>query len=215
MRFAAALTAAGLLLITLVAAGVLPAGHETLAQSTTTIRVGDFWFCDPAGPQPCAPPHDTAVNVGDTVVWEWGPGGAGTGAPHTTTHCADNFTSCSGPREWDSSPAMAAGTFSHTFGPEDAGQSFLYLCQLHPVQMRGAITVLAAQPSPSPQPSPTPSSSPPATATPAPVQVQPRVVPVAGGAPPAEGGQTPLWPAVAAGGLLIASAAVALRRLRR
>ena len=75
------------------------------------------------------------------MVWEWGAGGAGTLASHTSTQCADDFTSCGGPREWDSSPSRTAGTFSHTFGPEDAGTTFLYRCQVHPFTMRGRIIV--------------------------------------------------------------------------
>ncbi len=118
-------------------------GGDRAEAATVTIRVGDFWFCDPAGPQ-CAQPHDTIIEVGDTVVWEWGPGGAGTAVPHTTTACAEVIftgTLCSPPREWDSSPSKATGTFSHTFGAEDAGQTFLYRCLIHPSFMKGRIIV--------------------------------------------------------------------------
>src|SRR3989304_2836584 len=137
-----------------------PLGGSAQA-ATATVRIGDNFFCDPSGPQPCSQPHDTTVDVGDTVAWEWGPGGAGTTVPHTTTHCADNFSTCSGPREWDSSPSTTSGTFSHTFGPEDAGTTFLYRCQIHPVQMRGQITVVAPRaPTSTPTPTPFPQPSP-------------------------------------------------------
>ncbi|MEE8347564.1 MAG: hypothetical protein V3S20_09470 [Dehalococcoidia bacterium] len=97
------------------------------------------------------------MNVGDAVVWEWGPGGSGTLAPHTVTHCADSLDSCGGARAWDSSPATTTGTFSHTFGPEDAGKTFLYRCQIHPTTMRGRIIVQAiAAPTPTNTPTPTP-----------------------------------------------------------
>src|SRR3990170_4845494 len=149
MRFAAALAAAGLSLIALAAVVHLP-NHEALAQPATTIQVGDYYFCDSSYENGVC---DTTVNAGDAVVWEWGPGGSGVGSSHTTTNCADSFTLCGGPREWDSvNPLQTSGTFPHTFGAEDAGQTFLYICQIHPLEMRGQINVLvAAQPTPTPQ----------------------------------------------------------------
>jgi len=223
MRFAAALAAAGLSLIVL-AAVTLPAGHEALAQpATTAIQVGDYYFCDPSHEGGVC---ETTVDAGDTVEWQF----AGN-QPHTTTECSDGHDTCSAPHLWDS-PLMDSGSFSFTF---DAPGTYLYRCQAHPIEMRGQVTVLAAaEPSASPQasplavtptpvgqpgagpsaePSPSPQASPLAV-TPTPAG-QPSAVPSGGGAPPAGGGATPLWPAVAAGGLLIASAAVALHRLRR
>ena len=117
-----------------------PDGPEPAEAATVTVRVGDIFFCDPAS-TPCAQPHGTTISVGDTVTWEWGPGGAGTGLSHTTTHCADNLTSCLGPREWDSTPVQTSGTFSHSFGLEDEGGTFLYRCQVHPLTMQGSIIV--------------------------------------------------------------------------
>ena len=200
MRFAAAPAAAGLSLIVL-AAVTLPAGHEALAQpATTTIQVGDYYFCDPSHEGGVC---ETTVDAGDTVEWQF----AGN-QPHTTTECSDGHDTCSAPHLWDS-PLMDSGSFSFTF---DAPGTYLYRCQAHPIEMRGQVTVLAAgEPSPSPQASPQAS---PLAVTPEPAG-QPSAVPSGGGAPPPEGGRTPLWPAVAAGGLLIASAAVALHRLRR
>lgn len=232
----AALAIAGLSLVAL-AGFALSAGFSAHAQATVTIQVGDFWFCDPSGPQPCGQPYNTFVNVGDTVVWDWGPSGAGTAAPHTTTHCADDFTNCDGPREWDSADfSQTSGSFSYSFGPEDAGKSFLYRCQIHPAQMRGVITVLAADPfptptpiltpTPTPQPSPEPSTQPTPqpspqvllaestpSAGPAPVDVLPLAVPAGGGEPPSDGGASvPWWLALAGAGLLVATSALALRR---
>ncbi|MEE8347116.1 MAG: hypothetical protein V3S20_07200, partial [Dehalococcoidia bacterium] len=94
----------------------------------------------------------------------WGAGGSGTSFPHTTTNCADNFTTCSGPREWDSSPSKTTGTFSHTFGSEDAGKTFLYRCQIHP-SMQGRIIVQAIG---SPTPTPTPVAPTPTPVAPTP-----------------------------------------------
>jgi plastocyanin len=211
MRFVAALAAAGLSLIALAAAALIAAGGDALAQPTTTVQVGDVYFCDPSYAGGVC---ETTVNAGDAVVWEWGPGGSGVGNSHTTTNCADSFTLCGGPREWDSGdPLQTSGTFAHTFGAEDAGQTFLYRCQIHPLEMRGRIAVLAAaEPSPSPQASPQ-ASAPAATPTPA---AQPSAVPAGGTVPPAEGGAVLWWVAVVVGGMLIASAAVlAARGLRR
>ena len=117
-----------------------PDGPEPAEAATVTVRVGDIFFCDPAS-TPCAQPHGTTISVGDTVTWEWGPGGAGTGLSHTTSHCADNLSSCLGPREWDSTPVQTSGTFSHSFGLEDEGGTFLYRCQVHPLTMQGSIAV--------------------------------------------------------------------------
>jgi plastocyanin len=138
-----------------------PFGSGPAEAATVTVRVGDNWFCDPTGPQPCTQPHDTTVSVGDTVTWEWGASGGGTTFIHTTTHCADDFSTCSEPREWDSSPAKTSGTFSWTFGSEDAGKTFLYRCQVHPLTMRGRIIVQGpATPTPAPTPTPTPTPIP-------------------------------------------------------
>ncbi|MEE8347565.1 MAG: hypothetical protein V3S20_09475, partial [Dehalococcoidia bacterium] len=144
--------------------------------ATVTVRIGDFWFCDSAGPQPCSQPHDTQVSAGDTVVWEWGAGGSGTSFSHTTTNCADNFTTCSGPREWDSSPSKTTGTFSHTFGSEDAGKTFLYRCQIHPTTMQGRIIVQAIA-TPTPTNTPTPTTPTPTPTTPTPTLTPPTSTP--------------------------------------
>jgi len=201
MRFAAALAAAGLSLIAL-AAVVLPAGHEALAQpATTTIQVGDYYFCDQSYVNAVC---ETTVNEGDTVEWQF----AGSQL-HSTTECSGDLETCSAPHLWDS-PLMDSGSFSFAF---DTPGTYLYRCQAHPIEMRGQINVLAAaQPSPSPQASP--QASPPA-ATPTPA-AQPSAVPSGGGAPPADGGAALWWIAAAVGGMLIGSAALlAARGLRR
>lgn len=196
------------------------AGPSARAQSTTTVRIGDIWFCDPSYQNGVC---ETTVTAGDTVVWDWGVSGSGTTFSHTTTNCADNYTSCSGPREWDSG-VQTSGTFSHAFGPEDAGKTFLYLCQIHPLQMRGSITVVAAPtptpqptPTPTPQPSPVPGSSPtPAAATATPAGPTPAAVPNGGGAPPAAGQELSWLAGLGLGGLALAVAAgAAVRAARR
>jgi hypothetical protein len=198
MRFAAALAAAGLLLIAAAVAIFLPPqAGGALAQSTATIEVGDLYFCDLSYEGGVC---ETTVDAGDTVEWQF----AGN-QPHTTTECSDGLGTCSASHLWNSE-FMTTGSFSFTFG---APGTYLYRCQAHPIEMRGQVTVLAAaQPSPSPQASPQ-ASAPAATPTPT---VQPGAVPSGGGAPPTEGGAALWWIAIAGGGLLIASAAVLAAR---
>ena len=197
MRIVAALAAAGLSLIATATALLLPPGHQTLAQSTATIQVGDYYFC---GPSYQGGVCETTVDAGDTVEWEFG------GAQvHTTTECSDDHDNCSAPHLWDSGP-LSSGSFSFTF---DTPGTYLFRCQAHPDQMRGSVTVLAAtQPTPTPQasPQPTPQASPAAqTPTAAP---QPSAVPPAGSAPPPAGAAAYWWLAIVGGGVLIASAAM-------
>jgi len=206
MRFAVALAAAGLSLFALAAAVLLPAGRETLAQpATTTVDVGDYYFCAPSFENSVC---ETTVNAGDTVEWQF----AGN-VQHTTTACSDNHDVCSAPYLWDS-PILASGSFSYTF---DTPGTFLYRCQFHPGQMRGSVTVVAAaQATPTPQPTPiTTAQASPGGATPTPA-AQPGAVPSGGGAPPAGAGATLSWLAVVAGGMMVAAAAVIVARgLRR
>ncbi len=189
--------------------------------ATVTVRIGDSWFCDPVGPQPCTQPHDTTISVGNTVTWEWGAGGSGTAVVHTTTACADNFGTCSGPREWDSGAAQNSGTFSHTFSPEEAGKTFLYRCQIHPTSMRGRIIVQGAPTptlAPTPAPTPTPLPTPPATSSPTPtVTLTPPVpsvirLPATGGQPSGASG----FPfAIAIGVLVMGAGGLYTVRMRR
>ena len=198
MRFAVALAAVGLSMIALAAAVLLPAGRETLAQpATTTVQVGDYYFCDPSYLNGVC---ETTVDEGDTVEWQF----AGNEL-HSTTECGDDHDTCSAPHLWDS-PLMDSGSFSYTF---DTPGTYLYRCQAHTFEMRGQVTVLAAA-----QPTPTPQASPLAvTPTPA---VQASVVPSGGGAPPADAGATLSWLVVVAGGMMVAAAAVIVARgLRR
>ncbi len=190
---------------------VFDAEREARAQMTTTIQVGDLWFCGPSLPNGVC---DTTIRVGDTVVWQW----VGVSF-HTTTECGGNLDVCPEPHLWDS-PAQKTGTFAFTFNSPGA---YVYRCQVHATVMRGRITVLAATPQPTATPSPTPlaSASPsPSPGAPAPT---PGALPAGGGAPPSQPpGQGPLaaaawWLALAAGGgiLLIAAAGLVVRTLRR
>ncbi len=206
----------------------LPASAQPAA-APVSIDIGDIWFCDPGGPQPCAQPFNTTVDVGDTVTWEWGPGGIGTLLSHTTTHCPnDDWPTCSGTRDWDSG-IKTSGTFSFTFDTEDAGKTFFYRCLIHST-MFGNITV---NPLPTPTATPTTTATTPApTATPAsetppsptatatPPAPTPTAVlgvtelPTTGGEP--TGGSSALpWLAVAIGALIVTSGGLALAYQRR
>lgn len=176
-------------------------GDRVRAQETTTIVVGDFFFCDASFTGGVC---ETTVNVGDTVEWSW------SGSfPHTSTECGGDLDLCAEPHLWDSG-TKTAGTFSFTF---DSPGTFVYRCQIHPDQMRGRITVRASE-----QETPTPTTAPTAPPTPAPTteQATPQQVPTAGGPPP--NGSAPLSQALlmaAGAGLLLLGAGAALRAARR
>ena len=180
------------------------------AQTTTTVQMGDLWFCDPSFQNGVC---DTTVTAGDTVEWVW----VGS-QPHTTTECAGDLDSCGSPHLWDS-PVQTGGTFSFTF---DAPGTFLYRCQVHPLEMRGVITVLAPQPTPTPTPtrvaSPTPGPTPTPTqaVSPTPASPAPAAVPNGGGPPRDESAWAWASPLLIAGSVLaFAGAGLARTVFRR
>ena len=100
--------------------------------ATVNILVGDFWFCS-AGFQSgvCL----TTVTLGDTVSWDFSPATF----VHTSTDCAGNCGSPPFGSVWDSGFVAGNGPkFQHTF---NSAGVFLYYCTLHPLFMRGQITV--------------------------------------------------------------------------
>ena len=132
----------------------LPAIFATpaAAQQTANVAVGDIWFCDSSFSNGIC---NTQITAGDTVVWDFGSGNL----PHTATECGASCDTPTGTPLWDSGVLQGSGTFSHTFNTPG---TFLYVCQVHPFQMRGEIVVQAAQqPTPdSPQPTNTTGVSP-------------------------------------------------------
>ena len=187
------------------------AGGEARAQARLKVEVGDLWFCQPAFQNGVC---ETAITAGDTVEWQW----AGT-EHHTSTECGGDLDICPEPHLWDS-PVQTAGTFSFTF---DSPGTYVYRCQIHPSEMRGAIVVLAAdQPTPTPNftsspsvPPPTPSPMPSLSAselTPAPA-----VVPAGGGMSPGTDGppQKQLFMMAAGSVLLLAASLLTVANLRR
>ena len=103
--------------------------------ATVDVLVGDFWFCS-AGFQNGVCP--TTITVGDTVSWDF----SGASFTHTTTDCAGDCGSPPFGTEWDSGFVAGGGpAFQHTF---NSAGVFLYRCTIHPLQMRGQITVTGA-----------------------------------------------------------------------
>lgn len=111
------------------------------APQTHTIDVGNFWFCAPQFQNGVC---ETAIEAGDTVVWDF----SAATATHSTTECG---ASCDTPAMtplWDSgliSPASPSRMFQRPF--DEAGV-YLYRCQVHPLQMRGRIVVGGDLPTP-------------------------------------------------------------------
>ncbi len=98
------------------------------------VDVGDIWFCS-SGFQGAS--CDTFIEAGDTVNWNW----VGF-LPHNVVECGNNWSkglSCTG-ADWSSS-TQTAGNFNRQF---DTPGVYYYLCTVHPVTMKGTITVASA-----------------------------------------------------------------------
>ena len=178
--------------------------HPAAAQETTTIAVGNFWFCDVSFQNGVC---ETTINAGDTVAWNF----SSATATHTTTECGDSCDAPSGSPFWDSGSVSDGSTFQFTFNEPG---TYSYRCNIHPSPMRGRITVLAAQD----EPTATPKASPPPDDSPS-ASMEPTVV-----APPATGqgmqseAAYATWfvVALAASGVAMAGlGAATLRRARR
>lgn len=111
----------------------LAANTRPAEAATVTVAVGDTYFCDPAhmGVQ-CV----TAIDVGDTVVWDFASSANG----HTTTSCG---ASCDTPDGalWDSGSIEGSSipnTFEFTF---DEPGVYDYVCTFHPFAQMGRIVV--------------------------------------------------------------------------
>ena len=167
------------------------------AQETTTIAVGNFWFCDSSFQNGVC---ETTINAGDTVAWDF----SGVTVTHTTTECGD---SCDAPGDsplWNSGTVSDGSTFQFTFSEPG---TYSYRCNIHPSPMRGQITVLAAQEELAATPD---ASPPPDDSSPSPAVVAP---PVTGQGMQSEAGALP-WTAVAlaASGVALAGLGAAMLR---
>jgi plastocyanin len=178
---------------------------EARAQGTIEVEGGNNWFCDPSFELDVC---ETVVSAGDTVLWAIVEG------VHTVTQCNSSFAVCPPAGGYDSGILNVGGSFAYTF--TEPGRVYYY-CALHPVEMRGVVTVLAAETPPAaPMASPSPpveeSRSPgPDSATPA---ITPASVPATGG-PPAGGDAQTILAFAAAATIGVLAGAVGLRRLAR
>ncbi len=96
-------------------------------------------------------PATTTVHIGDTVTWAMS---SVTGDPHTVT---SGTSAGSADGKFTSGLIYPGGHYSHKF--TTAG-TYPYFCQIHPEQMKGTVTVVAASPTPGPTPRPTPGPTP-------------------------------------------------------
>jgi plastocyanin len=131
--------------------GLFVLAGTTAGQSTAAISIVGLSFT----------PADVTINAGDTVTWTVTQAVAD---PHTVTSGSGTPSGV-----FDSKITLHnnGDTFSYTFAT--AG-TFPYYCQIHPTQMKGTVTVLAAAgqsgPPASAPPSASPASAAPASAAP-------------------------------------------------
>ena len=108
--------------------------HAAEAGTGATVDVGDIWFCD-SGFQGGS--CDTFIEAGDTVTWNW----VGF-LPHNVVECGTSWNkglACAG-ADW-SSATQTSGSFSRQF--DTPGVTY-YLCTVHPITMKGTVTVASA-----------------------------------------------------------------------
>ena len=192
--------------LALVLGGLAP-GQRADAVATTTITVGDDYFCGPSYEGTTCP---VTVTAGDTVVWRYSAGNS----VHTSSGAA-----------WDSGALHVGGTYSRTFSSPGV---FSYRCDIHPNKMNGTVTVLeASQPSSPSQSSPSGQSggslgsgaTPPPALSPGSVPTQgggsASDLPEAGGEPPADFASPFSWLSIAVGAVLLAVGTLSLASSRR
>ncbi len=187
-----------------VAAGVAWVVAQPAGAATEQIEAGSDYFCAPSFENGVC---TTTVTVGDAVAWNIVQG------VHTVTECDATYTNCPVAGGFDSGILEAVTTFSQTFNTVG---DVAYYCAIHPTQMRGVISVVAAATeAPTPTADATGSASPTADATGgATLAANPAAVPMSGGEPPADG--LPLQALVLAlGGALAVVGAAALYSARR
>lgn len=186
------------------AGGVAWVAAQPAGAAIEQIEAGSNYFCAPSfGDGVCT----TTITVGDTVTWNVVQG------IHTVTECDATYTTCPVAGGFDSGLLEATATFSQTF---NTAGDVAYYCAIHPTDMRGVISVVAAATdTPTPTPDATGAVSPTADATGGVSPVaSPAAVPTSGGEPPPVG--LPLQALVLAlGGVLAVAGAAALYAARR
>ncbi len=124
---------ARLALLIVALGGLFFASGAPSASSATivTVDVDNYWFCDSSFQIGVC---KTDIAVGDTVRWNF----LNVADLHTTTHCGANCNTPTATPLFDSPLSNAGDHFDFTF-TEDG--SYLYYCEVHPIEMRGIITV--------------------------------------------------------------------------
>ncbi len=183
-----------------VAAGIALVVAQPAGAATEQIEAGSNYFCAPSfGNGVCT----TTVTVGDTVTWNIVLG------IHTVTECDSTYTTCPVAGGFDSGVLEPTETFSQTF---DAARDFAYYCAIHPIEMRGVISVVAAATdTPTPTPVPGTPTDAPGDASPT---ATPGSVPNTGGEPPTDGLSLQAL-VLALGGALAVAGAASLYGARR
>jgi plastocyanin len=110
------------------------ASSGAASAATTTVQVGDLWFC---GSSFKGAVCETTITAGDTVVWNF----AGAQNSHTVTECGAGCNDATATPLFNSGLIADGSTFQFTF--TSAG-TYLYFCRVHPLDMRGRIVVQAA-----------------------------------------------------------------------
>ncbi len=195
------------------------ATSESSVAGLVTVEAGNEWFGSANFQNGVL---EISIQAGDTVQWSIVEG------VHTIYECGDSWSaanSCTG-AAWQSDFVAVGDTFSQQFNTPG---TFQYLCTLHPLTMRGSITVAGSAPAADPAP-PAPSDAGPSTAPPAINNSGPAVsgpegstaspdsVPNAGFGPPSSGADlndyVPLSALVmvAAGLTFLASSAMLIRQ---
>ena len=180
------------------AVGIVWVGAQPAGAATEEIEAGSNYFCAPSFENGVC---TTTITVGDTVTWDMVLG------IHTVTECDSTYATCPEAGGFDSGILEPGETFSQTF---DATGDVAYYCAIHPIEMRGVISVVAAA-TDTPTPVPGTPTDAPGGASPT---ASPAAVPKSGGEPPADG--LPLQALVLAlGGMLAAAGAASLYAARR
>ena len=130
-RFTSPLRLVAILFVVATAAVWSQQSSPATAQETTTVAVGDIWFCNESFYFGIC---ETTISVGDTVSWNF----SGALLPHTTTACGADCDSPTATPLWDSGLIIGDSTFEFTF---DTPGTYLYYCAVHPVLQRGRIVV--------------------------------------------------------------------------
>lgn len=147
----------------LLAAGIAWVAAQPAGAATEQIEAGNNYFCVPSFENGVC---TTTITAGDTVIWNIVLG------IHTVTECDSTYTTCPVAGGFDSGVLEATTTFSQTF---DTAGDVAYYCSIHPIEMRGVISVIAAATD-----TPTPTSAATAGASPT---ASPAGMPISGGEP--------------------------------